>query len=337
MALARGHGLDRPRDRRAARRPRALHPRHDRRRAGRAAGRAAPTSAAGRLWLPFTRDGRRGAAGDPRRPPGPARAALRLAPAGRTSSRRRPRSRSSRATASRASSSTSTGTRRRCPPSSRCPACEAHGRTLPVDPYLLEPLEHYLRTVRRRAGAERARGARPAAPRARRRDRRRPPLARRPTRRRWRPRRAWAASCGRSSAPASPTCCTRGARSSPTSRASARPSQALAALEADDAYPGRDRLPRGPEAQLAARDRALAAAPLACTVIYGTGVAPMEADITVLNYEIVHAHRVRLAAAPAEGAGARRVPLRQEPARQAHPGGAAAGRGAARRARCGWR
>ena len=25
------------------------------------------------------------------------------------------------------------------------PACEAHGRTLPVDPYLLEPLEHYLR------------------------------------------------------------------------------------------------------------------------------------------------------------------------------------------------
>src|SRR5215211_1444063 len=25
------------------------------------------------------------------------------------------------------------------------PACEAHGRSLPVDPYLLEPLEHYLR------------------------------------------------------------------------------------------------------------------------------------------------------------------------------------------------
>jgi SWI/SNF-related matrix-associated actin-dependent regulator of chromatin subfamily A-like protein 1 len=28
------------------------------------------------------------------------------------------------------------------------PACEAHGRSLPVDPYLLEPLEHYLRTFR---------------------------------------------------------------------------------------------------------------------------------------------------------------------------------------------
>ena len=26
------------------------------------------------------------------------------------------------------------------------PACEPHGRTLPIDPYLLEPLEHYLRT-----------------------------------------------------------------------------------------------------------------------------------------------------------------------------------------------
>ena len=29
-------------------------------------------------------------------------------------------------------------------------------------------------------------------------------------------------------------------------------------------------------------------------MINGTGVAPMEAEITVLNYEIVHAHRVRL-------------------------------------------
>ena len=28
------------------------------------------------------------------------------------------------------------------------PACEAHGRSLPVDPYLLEPLEHYLRTFK---------------------------------------------------------------------------------------------------------------------------------------------------------------------------------------------
>src|SRR5688572_27438040 len=26
------------------------------------------------------------------------------------------------------------------------PACEAHGRSLPLDPYLIEPLEHYLRT-----------------------------------------------------------------------------------------------------------------------------------------------------------------------------------------------
>jgi SWI/SNF-related matrix-associated actin-dependent regulator of chromatin subfamily A-like protein 1 len=26
------------------------------------------------------------------------------------------------------------------------PACEAHGRSIPIDPYLIEPLEHYLRT-----------------------------------------------------------------------------------------------------------------------------------------------------------------------------------------------
>ena len=50
-----------------------------------------------------------------------------------------------RASASRASGSTSTGTRTRCRRSSRC-RLETHRRTLPIDPYLLEPLEHYLRT-----------------------------------------------------------------------------------------------------------------------------------------------------------------------------------------------
>ena len=58
------------------------------------------------------------------------------------------------------------------------PACEAHGRTVPVDPYLLEPLEHYLRTYNVEPAANAARGAGPPAPRARRRDRRRAPLAR---------------------------------------------------------------------------------------------------------------------------------------------------------------
>ena len=44
------------------------------------------------------------------------------------------------------------------------PACEAHGRSLPVDPYLLEPLEHYLRTF----GVEAAPNAREVLERLRR-------------------------------------------------------------------------------------------------------------------------------------------------------------------------
>jgi SNF2 family DNA or RNA helicase len=36
------------------------------------------------------------------------------------------------------------------------PACEAHGRSLPVDPYLLEPLEHYLRRFGVEVGANAA-------------------------------------------------------------------------------------------------------------------------------------------------------------------------------------
>ena len=56
-------------------------------------------------------------------------------------------------------------------------------------------------------------------------DRRRPPLARLRRRRPGVRGRASAASCGRSSAPASPTRCSRGGCSSPTSRAWARPSR----------------------------------------------------------------------------------------------------------------
>ena len=58
------------------------------------------------------------------------------------------------------------------------PACEAHGRSLPIDPYLVEPLEHYLRTY----GVEVAANAREVLERLRAEhddgDRRRPPLAR---------------------------------------------------------------------------------------------------------------------------------------------------------------
>ena len=40
------------------------------------------------------------------------------------------------------------------------PAAEAHGRTLPIDPYLLEPLEHFIRVARDRRRRQRPRGAR---------------------------------------------------------------------------------------------------------------------------------------------------------------------------------
>ena len=63
------------------------------------------------------------------------------------------------------------------------PAAEAHGRTVPIDPYLLEPLEHFIRLHSIDVGRQRPGGDEAAAHRARRRDRRRPPLARRRRRR----------------------------------------------------------------------------------------------------------------------------------------------------------
>ena len=156
------------------------------------------------------------------------------------------------------------GSRTRSPPSSRCPACEAHGRSLPIDPYLVEPLEHYLRTYGVEVGAERAATALDApAGRARRRDRGRPPLARprRPAaRRRGRARRRAAAvpARGRRLRAATP-----GGRSSPTSRASARPCRRSPRSRPTTPTRRVVRLPRQPQAQLGARDRALAPAPLA--------------------------------------------------------------------------
>ena len=176
------------------------------------------------------------------------------------------------------------------------PACEAHGRTLPVDPYLVEPLEAYLRDPRRRGRAGRARRPGRAARRARRGGRRRPPLARpaRASPSRWR--RCSAASCAPSSARASPTCSTPGARSSPTSRASARPCRRSPPLEADGAYPAVVVCPASLKLNWAREaERWLPHRTL--TVISGTGGAPRPADITVLNYEIVHAHHDRLARA----------------------------------------
>ena len=192
------------------------------------------------------------------------------------------------------------------------PAAEAHGRTLPIDPYLLEPLEHFIRLhgidvgANAREALARLRTEHDAAIGAVRRSR---------------------AADGDALA-----CEDRlGGELRPFQRAGVRYAlRVAAAVHRRRAGPGQDhrgaRHARGgrrvsrpsssarpPEAQLAARDRALAAAP-PLHVVVGTGKAIPKADITVLNYEIVHAHRERLRS-PAQGADPRRVPLRQEPAR----------------------
>jgi SWI/SNF-related matrix-associated actin-dependent regulator of chromatin subfamily A-like protein 1 len=173
------------------------------------------------------------------------------------------------------------------------PACEAHGRSLPVDPYLLEPLEHYLLTYDvevaanarevlddlRREHAQAIAGVR----RSRAHDA--PPLDVEPV---------------------------LGGELRPFQRAGVtyaldarrcfladeqglgKTVQALATLEADDAYPAIVVCPaslklnwrREIEHWLPHRS---------VTVVSGTGVVAPAADITVINYDIVHAHRVRLA------------------------------------------
>ena len=173
------------------------------------------------------------------------------------------------------------------------PACEAHGRSLPIDPYLVEPLEHYLRTY----GVSVAPNAREALDRLRvehdaaiedvRRSRAHdgPPLAveavlggeLRPFQRAGvdyvvRARRAFLAD----------------------EQGLGKTVQALAALEADAAYPALVLCPaslklnwqRETERWLPHRS---------CAVVSGTGTVAPAVDITIINYDIVHAHRQRLA------------------------------------------
>ena len=112
--------------------------------------------------------------------------------------------------------------------------------------------------------------------------------------------------------------------------------EALAALEADGAYPAIVICPASMklnwerEAERWLPHRSVA-------VIHGRVAVPPRGDITILNYEIVAAHRQALARPRAAGDRRRRVALLQEPQRQAHPGGAVAGRDGARPTACGWR
>ena len=134
------------------------------------------------------------------------------------------------------------------------PACEAHGRSLPIDPYLVEPLEHYLRDARRRGRGQRRRRARAAAGRARRGDRARPPLAR--------ARRRALATEGALGGRAAPVPARRrrlraaSAAHVPRRRAGPRQDRPGAGrARGGRRVPGGRRLPGEPQAQLAARGR----------------------------------------------------------------------------------
>ena len=173
------------------------------------------------------------------------------------------------------------------------PACEAHGRSLPIDPYLVEPLEHYLRAygveVAPNAGAalERLRAEHDEAIEHVRRSR-------------------------AHDAPALATEAVLGGELRPFQRAGVayvlharrafladeqglgKTVQALAALEEDDAFPAVIVCPaslklnwqRETERWLPHRS---------VTVVSGTGTVAGTADVTIVNYDIIHAHRARLA------------------------------------------
>jgi SNF2 family DNA or RNA helicase len=173
------------------------------------------------------------------------------------------------------------------------PACEAHGRSLPIDPYLVEPLEHYLRTYGVEVAPnaadvlERLRAEHDAAIEDVRRSRAHDaphfdaeealggelrPFQRAGVQYALRARRTFLAD----------------------EQGLGKTVQALAALEADDAYPAVVICPaslklnwqREAERWLPHRST---------TVVSGTGTVAAAADITIVNYDIVHAHRARLA------------------------------------------
>jgi superfamily II DNA or RNA helicase len=173
------------------------------------------------------------------------------------------------------------------------PACEAHGRSIPLDPYLIEPLEHYLRTYGVEVGGaaqEKLEGLRVEHDAA-------------------------IGDVRRSRAHDAPAVEGEerlGGELRPFQRAGVayalwarrtfladeqglgKTVQALAALEADDAWPAVVICPASlkltwqREAERWLPHRSVA-------VVSGTAAVAPRADLTVVNYDIVHAHRVRLA------------------------------------------
>ena len=165
------------------------------------------------------------------------------------------------------------------------PACEAHGRSLPVDPYLLEPLEHYLRTYRVEPAANAAE-AWSACGRARRGDRRGAAVARTAPELEIEDRLGGELRLFQRAAVAYALEARRAFLAD--EQGLGKTVQALATLEVDDAYPAVVVCPaslklnwqREIEHWLPHRS---------VTVVSGTGGVAEPADITVINYEIVHA------------------------------------------------
>jgi SWI/SNF-related matrix-associated actin-dependent regulator of chromatin subfamily A-like protein 1 len=173
------------------------------------------------------------------------------------------------------------------------PACEAHGRSLPLDPYLVEPLEHYLRSY----GVEVAPNAREALDRLREEHDAAIDDVRR----------------SRShDAPALDVEPALGGELRPFQRAGVvyalharrtfladeqglgKTVQALAALEADDAYPAIVICPASLKLNWERETRRWLPH-RSVAVVSGTGTVAPAAEITIVNYDIVHAHRTRLA------------------------------------------
>jgi len=172
------------------------------------------------------------------------------------------------------------------------PACETHGRTLPVDPFMLEPLERYLRRYGVMASGkaaetlDRLRVEHDAAIEDIRRSRARTgkpldvedrlggelrPFQRAGVRYVLDSRRTFLAD----------------------EQGLGKTVQALAALEADDAYPAVVVCPAGLKLNWL-REIETWLPHRSVTVVSGRSGALTAADITVLNYEIVQGHRVRL-------------------------------------------
>ena len=287
----------------------------------------------GRLWLPFNAEVAEALLRDEGRALRRARRALRPAAAGRA------RAGAGHAVADRERGGAALKLDVNWDPETipaflELPACEAHGRSLPVDPYLLEPLEHYLR----RFGVEVGANAADVLERLRAEHDRAIVDVRR-SRAHDGPALEVEASLGGELRPFQRAGVAYALKARRTFLADeqglGKTVQALAALEADGAYPAVVICP----ASLKLNWQRETERWLPRALDHGR-VRHRRHPEARRHHDPQLRHRPRppraAVAGAAEGARARRVPLRQEPARQAHEGGApprrrdAGGRAAAR-------